>query len=211
MSYGYLGDTSTKIKQVKKNDGIITASDALDLKTQGQVGGSLELISSTSSGTGTTLEITNIKETEYRQHLLHIEDYLPSVDNRHLGLRMMVSGSADTDSDYEYATQQQSASTGAEVKSTGDSKIWLAYGIASDSDRGLNGYIRIYMAGDSSVYTSMTSAFTHFNKDDNARHEWSSGFYRQNAVVDGFHFMTSGDNLATGTFTLYGVKDIGVL
>ena len=32
MPYGYLGDTSTKIKQVKKNDGIITASEACDLE-----------------------------------------------------------------------------------------------------------------------------------------------------------------------------------
>tara|TARA_R100001082_G_C4362238_1_gene159953 strand:+ start:31 stop:657 length:627 start_codon:yes stop_codon:yes gene_type:complete len=208
MPNGYIGSPP---KQVVKNNGVHTISEVFDLQSKGHWGGSLELIQSQSSGTSSTLEFTSIKETKYRQHILHIEDYLPSVDNRHLGLRMMVSGSADTDSDYEYATQQQSASTGAEVKSTGDSKIWLAYGIASDSDRGLNGYIRIYMAGDSSVYTSMTSAFTHFNKDDNLRHEWSSGFYRQNAVVDGFHFMTSGDNLATGTFSLYGVKDIGVL
>ena len=44
MSYGYLGDSSTKIKQVKKNDGIITASEAFDLETKGHLGGSWELI-----------------------------------------------------------------------------------------------------------------------------------------------------------------------
>ncbi len=206
MPYGIIGDAP---KQVVNNSGVYSVQDIESIKADGHWGGSLELIQSQSSGTSSTLEFSSIKAAKYRQHLLHIEDYLPSANNRHLGLRMMVSGSADTDSDYEYAMQQQSASTGAELKSTGDSKIWLAYNIASDSDRGLNGYIRIYMAGDSSVYTSMTSAFTHFNKDDNARHEWSSGFYRQNAVVDGFHFMASGDNLATGIFTLYGVKDLG--
>ena len=209
MSFGYLGDTSTKIKQVKKNQGILSISDVYELEKLGHIGPKLELISSTASGTNATLEITSIKESEYSMHLLHIEDYLPSVNNRHLGIRMMVSGTADSDSDYEYATQQQSASTGAEIKSTGDTKIWVAYGIASDSDRGLNGYIRIYNAGDSSVFTSTTSAFTHFNKDGNARSNFTSGFYRQNAVVNGFHFLTSGDNLATGTFTLYGVKDLG--
>ena len=206
MPNGYLGNPP---KQVVRNDGVHTLSEVFDLQSKGHWGGSLDLIQSQSSGTSSTLEFSSIKAAKYRQHLLHIEDYLPSANNRHLGLRMMVSGSADTDSDYEYAMQQQAASTGAELKSTGDSKIWLAYNIASNSDRGLSGYIRIYNAKESSIYTSMTSAFTHVDKDGNARSNFSSGFYRQNAVVDGFHFMTSGDNLATGIFTLYGVKDLG--
>ena len=210
MSFGYLGDTSTKIKQVKKNQGVLSISDVYELEKLGHIGPKLELISSTASGTGASLEITSIKESEYSMHLLHIEDYLPENNNRNLHLRMMVSGTADTGTDYEYALQRQSASTGTENKSTGIEYIILAAGIANNSDRGLNGYIRIYNAGDSSVFTSTTSAFTHFNKDGNARSNFCSGFYRVNAVVDGFHFLTSSsDNHATGTFTLYGVKDLG--
>mgnify|MGYP001375150732 FL=1 len=33
MSFGYLGDTSTKIKQVKKNDGILSIDDVLQLES----------------------------------------------------------------------------------------------------------------------------------------------------------------------------------
>ena len=32
MSFGYLGDTSTKIKQVKKNEGIISIAENYELE-----------------------------------------------------------------------------------------------------------------------------------------------------------------------------------
>ena len=46
MPYGYLGDTSTKIKQVKKNDGLISASEAFDLQSKGHLGDSYNIITS---------------------------------------------------------------------------------------------------------------------------------------------------------------------
>ena len=46
MSFGYLGDTSTKIKQQVKNQGVISVSEAYELEKAGHLGGSLELIAS---------------------------------------------------------------------------------------------------------------------------------------------------------------------
>ena len=44
MSYGYIGDTSSSIKQQVKNAGVLSMSDVLDLESKGHLGGSLELI-----------------------------------------------------------------------------------------------------------------------------------------------------------------------
>ena len=41
MSFGYLGNTSTKIKQQVKNNGVISVNDNLDLTAKGQDIGSL--------------------------------------------------------------------------------------------------------------------------------------------------------------------------
>ena len=63
MSYGYLGDTSTKIKQVKKNDGILTPSDVLDLESKGHIGDSLQFIANqTHSSDVSTIDFTSIKD-----------------------------------------------------------------------------------------------------------------------------------------------------
>ena len=61
MSYGYLGDTSTKIKQQKKNEGIFTPSEALDLDVLGHLGGAIELIQSQTVRSVSSLNITNKK------------------------------------------------------------------------------------------------------------------------------------------------------
>ena len=44
MSFGYIGDTSTSVKQQVKNKGILTTQESFDLERQGFLGGSLELI-----------------------------------------------------------------------------------------------------------------------------------------------------------------------
>ena len=44
MPYGYVGDISDKIKQSKKNNGVLTVNEIADLQTDGSWGGSLELI-----------------------------------------------------------------------------------------------------------------------------------------------------------------------
>ena len=44
MSFGYIGDTPTKVNQKVKNTGILSISEAFALERQGFLGGSLELI-----------------------------------------------------------------------------------------------------------------------------------------------------------------------
>ena len=44
MSFGYIGDISTKIKQQVKNEGILSVTELLELEKDGFLGGSFELI-----------------------------------------------------------------------------------------------------------------------------------------------------------------------
>ena len=74
MPFGYLGDTSTKIKQQVKNNGLISVTDNLDLTSKGIDSGSLELIDeSNHSGDVNTIEFNSIKESKYDVHLLQIQ------------------------------------------------------------------------------------------------------------------------------------------
>ena len=70
MSFGYIGDTSTSVKQKVKNKGILTTQESFDLERQGFLGGSLELIESQTVTGSAGLEFTNIKEDVYDVHLI---------------------------------------------------------------------------------------------------------------------------------------------
>ena len=168
------------------------------------VSGSLELIETqTISGTPSTLSFDSIKETEYNVHFMTITNNKPQTDDRHIMLRFKTGSSTDTATNYQYAMQRNNVS-GSEVKSSNDSKIWLAYNVGLDRE-GLNGYFYIYNAGDSSKYTFVTSQNLHYGIGIDSN--FQSGIYDTANVVNGIEFSTSGGNLEHGIFSLYGIKD----
>tara|TARA_R100000773_G_C4132132_1_gene62519 strand:- start:13 stop:234 length:222 start_codon:yes stop_codon:yes gene_type:complete len=73
MSFGYIGDISTKIKQQVKNEGILSVTELLELEKDGFLGGSLELIEQQNySSTVTAIDFTSIKGNIYDVHLLQV-------------------------------------------------------------------------------------------------------------------------------------------
>ena len=70
MSFGYLGDTSTKIKQQKKNDGILTIDDVRELESLGQLGGSLQKLKTVSASSATNVDFTDIDSVHQYQQLI---------------------------------------------------------------------------------------------------------------------------------------------
>jgi hypothetical protein len=61
MSFGYLGDISTKIKQVVKNKGVISIAEAYKLEKLGHLGGSQELIQKITISSDATVEFTALQ------------------------------------------------------------------------------------------------------------------------------------------------------
>ena len=201
----YIG---TQPNNVLKNTGIYTPSEILQLTKEGSWGGSLEHIETkTLSGAVSTLSFDTLKETKYSVHFITIENYVPDTNNRHLGLRFKVSGSADTGTNYQYSMERITASTASQLYSGNDSKIWLAYNCGTGTGQSLNGSFYVYDAGSSSD-TFMTQEFVMIDKDSNLSQNFGSGLNDVNQVVNGLEFMTSGDNLLSGTFKLFGIKDI---
>ena len=113
MSYGYLGDTSTKIKQVKKNDGLISVSEAFDLESKGHWGGSLDLITSNSSdNSAQTLEFDNCLVGNHDVYLIQWKNFVPANDENMLYFRLK-NASGEITSGYQYANFYNTAATGS--------------------------------------------------------------------------------------------------
>ena len=206
--FGYIPESPEQ--SFGNNKGIFTPKDIYDLTRANKYTnyGQLELIETqTISGIPSTLSFDSIKESEYNVHFMTISDYAPQTDNRHLTIQFKVGGVTDTATNYQYAMQRQTASTGAELKSTNDTRIYLAYNCSVTSNETLNGYFYIYNAGDSAKYTFLTSQFMMIDKDTNQTANFLSGVYDQSAQVNGLQFQTSGGNLEHGIFSLYGIKE----
>lgn len=202
MSYGYVGDTSTSIKQQVKNAGVLSVSDVLDLEGKGHLGGSLELIAEETFTTSSAVENTSIQENKYDVHLLYINAVGSTSLNS--GIQFYESGTLETASVYEYAHQYgTSGGSFGEGKSTGADRI---YTINFGATYNTGVYIYLFKLGNSSEYSSLSYQGTQ-TFSSSQTFFFGGGAMRQTSTVDGFRVYLNTGTI-TGEYKLYGVKQI---
>ena len=143
----YLG---TQPNDVKKNTGLYTPGEILQLTKDGSWGGSLELIQEqTYSSTVSAVDFTSIKENVYDVHYLQIENSGNVTDNRRLTCRLYESGVLETASVYQIATQTGTgAGSFVEVNSTGIDEMRLCDNTGGNSTgEKANSYAYFYNLG----------------------------------------------------------------
>ena len=94
----------TQPNEVKKNTGLYTPSEILQLTKDGSWGGSLELIEEQTVASVSVIDFTSIQENKYDVHYMTINAYTGS--NINIRLRFYESGSSyETANGYQQAHQ----------------------------------------------------------------------------------------------------------
>ena len=195
----YLGSQPNNLK---KNTGLYTPSEILQLEKDGNWGGSLELIAEQTVSGVANLSMTTIKENVYDVHLLEVIAYNPVSADR-LGMQFFESGTRESANVYQYGYQYGYYNgTFGENRSTGDSKIRICPDEGTASTDTSSAYCYIYNAGNSSKYTFTTQQMvgTDFMR-------FGGGVLPQASEVDGIYLFgdSNGSNFSL-TAKLYGVK-----
>ena len=199
----YLG---TQPNDVKKNTGLYTPSEILQLEKDGHWGGSLELIEEqTVSGVG-TIDFTSIQESTYNVHFFTFNDIGIALDGDRLKLRLFESGVVESASVYQYALQQCDTAGFSETKSTATDNLPIIKNSGTVSNEKSNGYTYIYNAGDSSKYTFNTYHSTTLTATPSYNSWFGGGVLPQASTVDGFRLFSGGN--ISGNIKLFGVKQI---
>ena len=203
----YLG---TQPNDVKKNTGLYTPSEILQLTKDGSWGGSLELIEEQTASSDSAIDFLSIQENKFDVHLLQVNNYQADTDNTILTVKLYESGVLETASVYQYAIQGGRANgTFSEYKSTG-SNLGVAIigsGIDNASSSSANGYIYFYNLGNSSKYSFATEQFTYIYYTNVYEMNFGGGVLPQASTVDGFRIVANAGTFS-GNFKLYGVKQI---
>tara|TARA_R100001082_G_scaffold90587_1_gene57139 strand:- start:2975 stop:3607 length:633 start_codon:yes stop_codon:yes gene_type:complete len=210
MSYGYLGDTSTKIKQKVKNQGVISSSDALDLQSKGHLGGSLELITSSSVTSMTSaVDMTTCFTSKYDVYLLKARNVKSNQNAYTVGIQFYESGTLESGTVYDYGLQG-GRTNNADFYGVSSNEAWIHIGADTDDDaeNSSNSYTYIYSPTDSSRYTYLTTQSTG-QYDAVTNYRFGGGCLPQTSTVDGLRLRsTHGSGQITGEFALYGVKEL---
>ena len=213
MSFGYLGDTSTKIKQQVKNQGVISISENYELQKAGHLGGSLELIESQTVTGSAGLEFTNIKEDVYDVHLIKFHSVHTTSNTSNTDYRLRVStngGSSYISVGYDNASQSGTqAGSFSENRSTSATEFFLTF--TSDNatnNANANGYSYLYNLGNSSKYSFQNyHTVTQINNSTFVMY-YGGGVYTVADTVNALQITTSTGFNFDGTFELFGIKQI---
>ena len=202
MSFGYIGDTSTSVKQQVKNKGILNTQESFDLERQGFLGGSLKHISTTSFSSSSAVDITS-GFTGFECFFVHIQNLTGST-NMSLGMQFYESGVLETGANYHEARQYiQTDSGNGEERSTSSPKLTMNSFQSTDS---CSLYIYFFKFTDSSKFSYMTFKNAPSYVAD-YEYKFGGGMLAQTSVVDGVRFLPSTGTIS-GSIELYGIKDI---
>ena len=193
----YLG---TQPNDVKKNTGLYTPSEILQLTKDGSWGGSLELIETQTFSGVSQVDFTSIKQNKYDVHFISCTT--TDVDN---ALKVRLGNSSGIiSSGYQLANQYMITNgTFGEQRSTSAVNFIDAGNSNSDSK---NLYMYLYNAGNSSKYTFATSQ-VFGSHTSTAFIGYFGGAVRPTAdEITQIRFYADTD--LTGTIKLYGVKQI---
>ncbi len=208
MPYGYLGTTPN---QQLNNSGVFSVEEALALKNVGELGGSLELIQTQTPSSAASIEFTSLKENKFDVHFLTYEDVLIGTDNQTLIYQLSNNGGTSyITTGYQYAGQfGNSGGTFFEHKSTDSADVPMCVSAGTSTNERVNGYTYYYNLGDSSKYSFSTYQATHLGTTTNYTMNFGGGCYPTAETHNAIKISNLGASSSiTGTFKLYGVKQI---
>jgi len=197
----YLG---TQPNDVKKNTGLYTPSEILQLTKDGSWGGSLELIQSQSVSGATTCNFTSIQQERYDVHLLQLDD-MESGSQMYSEIRL----SNDGGSSYETSNYQRAVQYGGTNGSFGENKSTSADRFSilniSSANEPHSLYVYLYNLGNSSKY----SFITHQAPPSVVYMYFGGGVYTVAETINAIQILNSaGASFTGGTAKLFGIKQI---
>jgi len=204
----YLG---TQPNDVKKNIGLYTPSEILQLTKDGSWGGSLQLIEEQTFSGVSAVDFTSIKENVYDVHYLEVINNNFSGGDSSLGIQFYESGVLETASVYQYGIQYVfSDGTNGESKNTARNLIFINISnFGQGSNDSGNVYVYFYNLGNSSKYSFLTEQGL-LQDSTVMKMSFGGGVLPQASTVDGIRLIESigGGATVSGTAKLYGVKQI---
>jgi|9_EtaG_2_1085328.scaffolds.fasta_scaffold52551_2 hypothetical protein len=156
--------------------------------------------SSGSSGLNVSIDST------YNVYMVKLSNVAPTTDGATPIFRVTKSGTADTTANYDYTTKQlrtdSTFSNSAEV----NINEWKSNDVGTNTGEVLNMISYLFNFNSSSEYSFITQEISQISSSGLHRGRQGGAVHTVASASDGMQFLMSSGNIASGTFTLYGLK-----
>ena len=199
----YIG---TQPNDVKKNTGLYTPSEILQLTKEGSWGGSLELIEEQTVTGVTYADFTDLKN--YDVHYVSVSNFAVVTTDNTLNLRYSNDGGSSFEtSNYQQAIQQgESNGQVFESKTTSGTTVLVTAVTGDESYKSGNSYLYLYNLLNSSKYSFDTVHSISVRESGNMEYRFGGGVYTVAETINAIR-LWSGSTFSA-TIKLYGIKEL---
>ena len=166
----------------------------------------VQVATETVSSPVSSVTLTGIDSDDVYQ--LVTTNVVPVTNAVYLHLRFTESGTPNTTSNYDRANKQLSAGSAfGNASNTNEDKTELTWQQSNTSTLSVQNNLYIFNANNSSEYTFFTLENVGWeNSAGQSFGRAGGGTFTVTSAVDGCNIFFSSGNIASGTFTLYGLK-----
>ena len=178
-------------------------------------GGSLNLISTQTASSSSTISFTSGIDSTYKEYIFKFINIHQATDIAFLTF----NGSVDTGSNYNvtktttffnaYHDEGDSSTgltyqTGNDLAQSTDFQK-LAEG-GSDNDQSISGEMFLFNPSDTTFVKHFISRFNMYSRSDYTQDHYIAGYFNTTSAIDAVQFKMNSGNIDAGTIKLYGVS-----
>ena len=153
-----------------------------------------------------SVTLTGIDST-YDVYMVRFSNLQPVTDTANLRIRFTSSGTPDTSSNYDRAFKELNAGGSfSNFSSTNVDYIAVDGSLSNATGEVANGLIYLFNFNNSSEYSFITYEASVVNSSSAHKGRQGGAVLTVAQATDGINFFMSSGNIASGTFTLYGLK-----
>ena len=168
-------------------------------------GSLIKIAETTVTSAVASVTLTGIDST-YDVYMVRFNNFTPSVDGQQARIRFTVSGTPDTSFNYDYAFKDLRADTTFGNVSNTNNDYGILDGLGTGTSESGNGIMYLFNFNNASEYSFITNENTFYTATPIARGRTGGQVLTVAQAKDGIQFYMASGNIASGTFTLYGLK-----
>ena len=195
------------------NNNSISAITALPTAISG---GALNLISTTTASSSSSLSITSGIDSTYKEYIFKLINIHPEEDNKELTFNLSIDsgsnynvtkttavhihqhGEDDTNANSEYSTERDLAQSTSYQKISKD--------LGNGNDESASGYLPLFNPSSTTFVKHFMTRTSSYFGSDRAVDMYVGGYGNTTSAVNGIDFKMSSGNIDSGIIKLYGVS-----
>ena len=189
---------------------------AISAKPSGLSGGSMNLISTQTASSSSTISFTSGIDSTYDEYVFKFYDIHPQTNFRHLGFQANAVGGSGfnetiTSTMFIANHKEDNSSSnlayegdGDQAQGTGFQSIIHAMGNGNDESG--SGTLHLFNPSSTVMVKHFIATTNTYTDDDRSQNNFAAGYINTTSAIDEIQFKMSSGNIDSGVIKLYGIS-----